>query len=119
MRHATSCAIFDPCPSACDCNALTDYQLGYQAGAASRDAEIAELKAWNSELIKHQENTADKCEELQTQLAESQARDDDAARWRWVTRHGRMRGFLIPANEPKKSIDAAIDKVRADSKPKP
>lgn len=38
--------------------------------------------------------------------------DEDADRWRWITRHGRRRDLLIPANEPKKSIDAAIDKQR-------
>ena len=35
MKHKASCAVYDPCPSACDCGALTDYQLGFQAGAAS------------------------------------------------------------------------------------
>jgi FtsZ-binding cell division protein ZapB len=31
---------------------------------ASRDAEVAELKVWNSELVKHQDNLADMCEQL-------------------------------------------------------
>jgi hypothetical protein len=37
---------------------------------------------------------------------------DDAARWRWITRDGRTRELRIPADESKKSIDAAIDSVR-------
>ena len=51
MKHKPSCAIYDPCPSQCDCGAPTDYQQGFQAGAASRDAEIAKLKEQNWELI--------------------------------------------------------------------
>lgn len=39
-------------------------------------------------------------------------RDDDAARWRWITRNGRTRELRIPASESKASIDSAIDKAR-------
>lgn len=39
-------------------------------------------------------------------------RDDDAARWRWITRAGRTRELRIPAEENKVSIDAAIDGAR-------
>ena len=39
-------------------------------------------------------------------------RDDDAARWRWITRDGRTRELRIPADENKASIDAAIDSKR-------
>ena len=39
-------------------------------------------------------------------------RDDDAARWRWITRVGRTRELRIPAEENKMSIDAAIDGAR-------
>ncbi len=39
-------------------------------------------------------------------------RDDDAARWRWITRAGRTRELRIPAEENKASIDAAIDGKR-------
>lgn len=39
-------------------------------------------------------------------------RDDDAARWRWITRDGRTRELRIPADENKASIDAAIDGAR-------
>ena len=35
---------------------------------ASRDAEIAELKAWNSELVKHQDALADMCDQLREQV---------------------------------------------------
>ena len=42
MKHKASCAVYDPCPSTCDCGAPTDYQRGFQAGAASRDAEVAQ-----------------------------------------------------------------------------
>ncbi len=38
--------------------------------------------------------------------------DDDAARWRWITRAGRTRELRIPAEENKASIDAAIDGAR-------
>lgn len=37
---------------------------------------------------------------------------DDAARWRWITRDGRTRELRIPADENKASIDAAIDSKR-------
>ena len=38
--------------------------------------------------------------------------DDDANRWRWITRAGRTRELRIPATEGKESIDAAIDSQR-------
>ena len=44
MKHKASCAVYDPCPSTCDCGAPTDYQRGFQAGAASRDAYIEQLE---------------------------------------------------------------------------
>ena len=49
------------------------YTVGYKAGAYSRDAEIAELKAWNSELVAHQDALADRCDKLIEQLASRDA----------------------------------------------
>ena len=54
--------------------------------------------------------------ELQQQLSPTHMGepliDEDAARWRWITRAGRTRELRIPATEGKKSIDTAIDGQR-------
>ena len=36
----------------------------WNAGTEIREAEVAELKAWNSELVKHQDDLADMCDQL-------------------------------------------------------
>jgi hypothetical protein len=43
---------------------------GVSQQLAAKDAQITELKAWNSELVKHHDSLADKCDELREQLAE-------------------------------------------------
>lgn len=45
MNHKPSCAIYNSKTGLYEAGALTDYQQGFQAGAASRDAEVAELVA--------------------------------------------------------------------------
>ena len=43
---------------------LLSDNLNLRQQLASRDAEIADLKAWNRELVKHQDALADMCDQL-------------------------------------------------------
>ena len=84
-------------------------------------AEI-EIKGLEGELREQDKVIAEMQEQLSpTRMGEPMIRDcsvtnnmiqDDAARWRWITRNSRTRELRIPANENKASIDAAIDSKR-------
>ena len=82
------------------------------------DAAEEEIKALENEIAEQRRQIVDLLEQLNpTHMGEliihkDIMRNDDANRWRWITRAGRTRDFLIPAKEPKKSIDAAIDGSR-------
>jgi hypothetical protein len=52
---------------------IEDHQKILSECHARHDAEIAELKAWNSELVAHQDALADRCDKLIEQLAERDA----------------------------------------------
>lgn len=80
----------------------------------SAEREIAELereaKVMQETLVK----VLHELQELQcpTHMGEPVINTDreDARRWRWITRQGRVRDILIPANEARESINAAFDK---------
>jgi len=82
------------------------------------DAAEEEIKALENEIAEQRSQIGDLLEQLNpTHMGEivihtDIMRDDDAARWRWITRAGRTRELRIPAHENKASIDAAIDGAR-------
>ena len=86
------------------------------------EAAELEIKGLEGELREHDKILAEMQEQLApTRMGEpmirncsltDNMRDDDAARWRWITRDGRTRELRIPADENKASIDAAIDSKR-------
>ena len=82
------------------------------------DAAEEEIKALENEIAEQRSQIVDLLEQLNpTHMGEivihkNIVRDDDAARWRWITRAGRTRELRIPADENKASIDNAIDGQR-------
>lgn len=82
------------------------------------DAAEEEIKALENEIAEQRSQIGDLLEQLNpTHMGEivihkDIVRDDDAARWRWITRAGRTRELRIPADENKVSIDNAIDGQR-------
>ena len=86
------------------------------------EAAELEIKGLEAEARERDETLAEMQEQLApTRMGEPMIRDcsltnnmmqDDAARWRWITRDGRARELRIPADENKASIDAAIDGKR-------
>lgn len=86
------------------------------------EAAELEIKVLEDELRERDKILAEMQEQLApTRMGEPMIRDcsvtnnmmqDDASRWRWITRDGRTRELRIPADENKASIDAAIDSKR-------
>ena len=99
-----------------------DLQEAHRQHVQALEAAELEIKGLEGELREQDRILA----EMQEQLAPTRMggpmirncsltdnmRDDDAARWRWITRAGRTRELCIPAEENKVSIDAAIDGKR-------
>jgi len=82
-----------------------------QLEAALESAEL-EIKGLEGELREQDKTLHQLHEQMNPTHMGEPLSDEDAARWRWITRAARKRDLLIPANEGKKSIDAAIDGAR-------
>ena len=77
------------------------------------EAAELEIKGLENQIREQDKLFAEMQEQLApTHMGEPVIRNDDAARWRWITRDGRTRELRIPADENKVSIDAAIDSKR-------
>jgi len=89
-----------------------DDQMYVRQLEAARDAAETEIRALEDELRRCHEVMLKQHNLLNPTYMGEPLIDDDADRWRWITRAGRTRELRIPATEGKKSIDAAIDGQR-------
>jgi hypothetical protein len=105
MRHKPNCAVFDPCPSECDCQ-KTDHELmrEWQIKAEQKDREIEALRNHIAALGT-----------IQVDRAEYEALRRDAERYRYALDHLRSWEFSVKNhygayNEKlTEEIDAAIN----------
>ena len=98
-------------------------KASFRAGAASRDAEVASLKADNEYLYvaaierdQFKERLDLLIESSEMIAAELDELRLDSKRYGYLTRECRTRDFIIPASERKQSIDSAIDKALSATK---
>lgn len=83
---------------------------------SARDSAEIEIKALEDEIRRLNEIAQDMNNAMNPTHMGEPLINEDADRWRWITRDGRQRELRIPANENKASIDAAIDKNRGLTK---
>jgi len=56
MRHQVSCAVYDPSPGNCTCDAPTDYDVGYNVGFNhGKNWSVEENKRLKEQLAKADE----------------------------------------------------------------